>query len=65
MHNPLLQELVDRAEAYFDEELVFSKEQYKNILLKFVSPRFVSQFIDEAGEVPRRYGLKEKRFKRI
>ena len=65
MYNSLLNELTERAECYFDDELIWWKNQHKGKLLLFSSARFVQQFIDESKEVRKRSGLKARRYSDI
>ena len=43
-----LQELIDRAESYFDEELIWSKAQHKSQLLLFTENKYAEQYVTES-----------------
>ena len=53
MRNSKLLELVERAECYFDEELIRASKQSDGWLLVFEDANYANQFIRESKKVKR------------
>ena len=51
MKKILLNELVDRAENYFNDELIEVERQHNGFLFKFTEPCFAEQFVKESKAV--------------